>query len=471
MRIPFVGPSYDVEAVSFDAQRTINMYPVVSETGTSKSQYALRKTPGLKLFAEATGGPVRGAVSSTSGRCFVVSAQYFAEVKNDGSATNIGTLNTQSSRVSMAESATEIMVVDGADGWIYTKATNAWTQITAPAFPNTSFVTHQDGYFIVIEDGTQRFYISGLGDGTSWDALDNTTVESSSDNLVAVFSDHGNLWCFGNRSIEVYQNTGAAAFPFERIQGAIIQIGCEAPFTIQKFNNSIAWLGTDEQGQGVVWYANGYVNQRISTAAIERKIASVGNFTDAYAFVYHEQGHLFYCLQIQGLDTTLCFDSQTQQWHERMFKNPETNTMERHRASVVMFFNKQILIGDRVNGKIYEMSLDYFDDAGDEQIWTRISPHIADEKRYVTYNTFELDLEVGRGLATGQGSDPQVFLQYSDDGGYTWSDELWRSAGKVGAYTRRAVWRQLGMARDRVFKVSGSDPVFMQINEAMINAT
>lgn len=471
MKIPFIGPSYNVEAKSFDVQRSINLYPIISEVGNSKSVSALRKTPGLKLFATAPGGPTRGSISSTSGRCFTVSAQYFVEINSDGSTTTRGTLNTQSVRVSIAENNTQIMVVDGLNGWIFTKSTNVWAQITDGDFPVSSYVTQQDGYFICIQDDTQNFYISALADGFSWAPLDFTTVESSADNLIAVISDHENLWCFGNRSIEVYQNTGAAAFPFERISGAVIQTGCEAPFTIAKFANSIAWLGTDEQGQGVVWLASGYAPQRISTAAVERAIASVANFSTAWSFVYHEQGHLFYCLQIPGLKTTWCFDAQTQQWHERMWLNKDTNDTELHRASCFMFFNKMNLIGDRVTGKIYRMSLDYQDDDGVEQVWTRISPHQQDEKRLLSYASFELDMELGGGLTTGQGSDPQVMLKYSNDGGVTYSSELWRTTGKIGEYKTRVVWRQLGVARDRVFYVSGSDPIFTQINEATINAT
>jgi hypothetical protein len=471
MKIPFIGPSYNLDAVSFDCQRTINLYPILSESGTSKSVAALIKTPGLSLFATAPGGPIRGGISSTSGRAFLVSAQYFVEMNADGSTTTWGQLNTQSSRVSVAENNTQIMVVDGQNGWIFTKATNAWAQITDVNFPKTSFVTHQDGYFIIVEDGTQNFWISGIADGFSWGALDFTSVESSPDNLVATFSDHGNLWCFGNRSTEVYQNTGDARFPFERIPGAIIQKGCKAPHTIQKFDDSIAWLGTDEQGQGVVWQAYGYQAKRISTAAIEKQIKKVRNFSSAYAFVYHEEGHLFYCLQIPGLETTLCYDAGTGMWHERSFKNAETNSRELHRASCFVFFNDRNYVGDRVNGKIYEMGLAFFDDAGDEQVWERISPHQQNEKELISYSCFELDLEVGRGLVTGQGSDPKIFLKYSDDGGRTWSSELWRSLGKIGHFFTRCAWRQLGQARDRVFWVSGSDPVFVQINGAYVNGT
>jgi len=87
------------------------------------------------------------------------------------------------------------------------------------------------------------------------------------------------------------------------------------------------------------------------------------------------------------------------------------------------------------------------------------------------FASFELDMEVGVGKEVGQGTEPQVFLQYSDDGGFTWSSEIWLNIGPLGNYRRRVIWRRLGIARDRVWKVSGSDPVFYQINEAYVNAT
>lgn len=472
MIIPFLGPTYNLEARTFDTQRTINMYPMLSESGTSKSKMALRKTPGLSLFATGTGAPNRGSLGSTSDRAFVVNGQYFDEITKDGATTNWGELNTQSSLVTLAENNTQVMIVDGQDGWIFNKSTNVFTQITDADFPsNPVHVSYQDGYFIVTDGGTQNFYISDLSDGTSWAALDFTSVESSPDDLIGVVSDNGNLWCVGNRSIEVYQNTGAAAFPFERIPGAIMQTGCASIFTFQKFDGSVAWLGTDEQGQGVVWQARGYDRLRISTEAIERRIKDAGDFSDAYAFVYHEQGHIFYCLQIQGLDTTLCFDGSTNMWHERAYNNPATNTRERHLGLSHFVFNKKNYVGDRLSGNIYEISLDHYDDNGDEIVWLRRSQHLQDQKKLLSFASLELDVETGRGLVTGQGEDPQIMMRYSDDGGRTWSSELWRSAGKIGAYSTRVIWRRLGRGRDRVFEVTGSDPVFYQINDGYINAT
>lgn len=470
MKVPFVGPSYQMDAVSFDHQRSINLYPLLSESGTSKSVSALRGTPGYTEFADVGGGPIRGSIASTADRAFVVSGNGFYEILADGTSVNHGTLNTFTGLVAMAENINQVMVVDGTDGWIFTKATDNWVQITDVDFPTTSYVTYQDGYFIVPEDGTQNFWISNLNDGTAWDALDFTAVESSPDDLICTFSDNGNLWLFGNRSVEVYQNTGAAAFPFQRIPGAIIQTGCAGRFTVQKFDNTVVWLGVDELGQGVVWIANGYSAQRISTQAIESRINSVEDFTDSYAWVYHEQGHIYYVLQVRGLDTTLVYDGNTGLWHERMYLDPQTNAKELHRGQTQFFFANKNLIGDRVDGKIYHLSLDYQDDNGDEQIRERISPHYAEEKRRISYASFELDMEVGKGLTSGQGSDPKIMMQYSDDGGFTWSSEIWRDIGPLGNYRTRVNWYRLGSGRDRVFRVRVSDPIFVQMNEATINS-
>ena len=64
------------------------------------------------------------------------------------------------------------------------------------------------------------------------------------------------------------------------------------------------------------------------------------------------------------------------------------------------------------------------------------------------------------------GYDPECMLRWSDDGGHTWSNEHWASMGRIGQYGRRVFWRRLGMTmklRDRVYEVSGTDPVKIAI--------
>lgn len=472
MKLPIVGGSYQMDALSFDVQRTINFYPLISEIGTSKEVTALRGTAGLLERYDVGTGSIRGMISSASNRAFALSGNTLYELYEDGTSTSRGTINTFSGFVSFAENnAGQVMFVDGVDGWIFNLSTNTLTKITDADFPTCSYVTFQDQYFIVAATGTSNFYISAINDGTSWDALDFTSVESDPDDLVGVLSNNQVLYAFGNRSVEIFQNTGSATFPFERIDGAIVQTGCANMFTVQKFDNGVIWLGVDENGRGIVWQMNGLNDaRRVSTQAIELLIDSANDYTDSSSWTYHEQGHIFYCLQIAGLDTTLVYDGSTGQWHERSWQNPITSGRERHRGSCHMFFGQFNLVGDRENGKIYRMDLNIYLDNGDEIVRERICPHIADEKRMISHASLELDMEVGVGLDTGQGSDPQVMMRYSDDGGRNWSNELWESLGKVGAYNTRVIWRRLGQSRDRVYHIKISDPVQCQINGAYLNS-
>lgn len=134
-----------------------------------------------------------------------------------------------------------------------------------------------------------------------------------------------------------------------------------------------------------------------------------------------------------------------------------------------MFFNQKNLICDRETGEVYEQSLSLFDFDGEEIHRIRVSPHQAQEKINISFSSFELDVETGRGLQSGQGSNPQIMMKYSSDGGRTYGSERWTTIGAVGKYRTRVRWSRCGSARDRVWLVRYTDPTFFQINEAYIN--
>jgi hypothetical protein len=101
----------------------------------------------------------------------------------------------------------------------------------------------------------------------------------------------------------------------------------------------------------------------------------------------------------------------------------------------------------------------------------RIFRHLSEEQQWIFYQWLQIDCEAGVGLSDGQGSDPQIILQWSDDGGHTWSNEHLLSAGKQGEYGKRSILKQpLGRSRDRVFKVAMSDPVRWALLNAYFGA-
>jgi hypothetical protein len=285
-----------------------------------------------------------------------------------------------------------------------------------------------------------------------------------------------------------------------RIQGAFNEIGCAAPYSVAKLDNGLFWLGADARGQGIVYRANGYTGQRISTHAIEWQIQQYGDISDAIAYTYQQDGHSFYVLIFPSANTTWVFDVATQAWHERAgFAN---GNFTRHRSNCQMAYNNEVIVGDYENGNIYAFDLDFFADNGEVQKWLRswrALPTGQNNLKRTTQHTMQLDCETGVGLTGSmieeviylqtedadylitedsnylisdemtpitQGSDPQLMLRWSDDGGHTWSNEHWTGAGKIGVYQKRAIWRRLGMTlklRDRVYEVSGTDPVKISV--------
>lgn len=69
-----------------------------------------------------------------------------------------------------------------------------------------------------------------------------------------------------------------------------------------------------------------------------------------------------------------------------------------------------------------------------------------------------------------EGYNPQVMMQFSDDGGFTWSNEYWASAGKCGERLARARWNRLGQSRDRIFRATFTAPVKWIIIGARLDA-
>jgi hypothetical protein len=367
--------------------------------------------------------------------------------------------------VSIADNGTQIFLACNPDGFIYNEVTNVFAKITDPDFPGAVTVGYLDGYFVFNEPNSQKVWVTELLDGTSVDPLDFASAEGSPDGLVAINVDHREAWLFGTDSIEVWYDAGLADFPLTRIQGAFNEIGCVAAFSIAKLDNALFWLGTDARGQGIVYRANGYTGVRVSTHAIEYAIAQYGNLSDAVAYTYQQEGHAFYVLTFPTGDATWVYDVSTQAWHERAGWNTALGEFTRHRSNCQCNFGGNTVVGDYENGNIYTLDLEVYSDNGGIQKWLRswrALPTGANNLKRTAQHSLQLDCESGTGLVTGQGSDPEIMLRFSDDGGHTWSNEHLSKMGKIGEYYRRVFWRRLGMTlklRDRVYEISQTDPV------------
>ena len=364
--------------------------------------------------------------------------------------------------MSIADNGTQIFIAANPDGYIYNMSTGAFAPIGDPDFPGASTVGYLDGYFVFNEPNSQKVWVTSLLDGTSIDPLDFASAEGAPDQLISVNVDHREAWLFGTGTTEVWYNAGTADFPLQRIQGAFNELGCAAVYSVAKIDNTLIWLGSDARGRGIVYQANGYRGERISTHAIEFAIQNYSTISDAVAYSYQQEGHKFYVLTFPTADATWVYDTITGAWTERA--GLTNGVFTRHRSNCQMNFNNQTIVGDYEDGRIYAFDLDVFADDDRPQKWLRswrALPAGTNNLRRTAHHSLQLDCQSGVGINNGQGSDPQAMLRWSDDGGHTWSREHWTSLGAIGRYGQRVFWRRLGMTlklRDRVYEVSGSDP-------------
>ena len=346
--------------------------------------------------------------------------------------------------------------------------------------------------------------MTSLNDGSAVDPLDFASAEGNPDNIVSLMVDHREVWLFGNNTIEVWYNAGTPDFPLQRIQGAFMETGCLAPYSVAKLDNSVFWLGADARGNGIVYRNNGYNAVRISTHAVEWQIQQYGVLSDAVGYSYQQDGHSFYVLTFPTAQATWVFDVSTGAWHERAYWDGVE--YRRHRSNCQANFAGQVLVGDWELGFVYAFDPETYNDNGQAQRWLRswralptgqnnlkrtahhmlqldcesgVGAGTADSFFLLTENSQNLTTEAGVQLVTSlvsltDGANPQVMLRWSDDGGHTWSNEHWAGMGMVGQYGKRVIWRRLGMTtklRDRVYEISGSDPVKIAIMGAELTAT
>jgi len=505
MQSPILGSAYTARSVNAADNRMINLFPEVIPEG-GKTPAFLNRAPGLKLEVAVGTGPVRG-MWTFGDYAYIVSGNTLYKIDTQYNITTLGVV-ANDGPVSMTDDGTYLGVACNGPTFYYNSVTDTFGQITEPDFPGALTISYLNGYFVFIEPNSQKVWTAELLDPTSVDPLAFASAEGSPDGLISSITDHSEVWLFGTNSVEVWYNSGNVDFPLQRIQGAFNEIGCAATFSVAKLDNGLFWLGSDARGRGIVYRANGYTGTRISTHAVEWQIQQYGNISDAIAYTYQQDGHAFYVLTFPTANATWVYDVSTQAWHERAsFTNGDFG---RHRSNCQMTFNNRVMVGDYQNGNVYSFDLDVYADHNRTQKWLRswrALPTGTNTLKRTAQHSLQLDAETGVGLSgvtevsghiyltpliivgtfiidgevqivtsVDNYVNPQVMLRWSDDGGHTWSNEHWRSMGPIGGYGTRVIWRRLGMTgklRDRVYEISGTDPVKIAIMgaELQVSAT
>lgn len=446
MEIPFLGQAYQSRSQVLASQTAINIFPETTE-GNSDEVGAFYGCPGL-ISKFAAAGEVRGT-HVAGGYLFAVIASTVYRLDSSFTATNLGTLPNNARRVSMIHNETQLAIAHQ-DGW-------HWVAFTGTAIapvsgsPSGSILTYQDEYALYT-DVNGLFGITALADLSTLDPLDVADAEGLPDNLVSIICDHREAWLMGEESIEIWSNTGAALFPFERNPGGLIEQGCAARFSPTKLDNSIFWLGRDSNGQGIVYRSNGYMPVRISTHAIEFAINQYSDISDCIGYSYQEEGHSFYVLVFPTGDATWVYDVASKGWHQRAWLDAQ-GMLHRHRANCYATFNAKHIVGDWQNGNVYQTDLDTYTDNGAVIYRERAFDLPEYENQRIRLDRLQIFAIIGDG-DPADGSSIKLWVQVSRDGGRNFGFQRIINTGAIGQTRARAMWRRLGTARNPVIRLA-----------------
>ena len=482
----FVGAAYQAQSIYQDDQELINWYvekdmndeKKTPEGQASRGVTTLYPTPGYITQATLPTLGCRALWTLPGGlKLLAVYGNTLYSINTSLVATSIGTLLSSSGPVSMTDNGSSAYLVDGLNRYAYNYITSTFTTIgpTDGAFTGGVKVDIVDGFLVYTQPNGIDFGSTSVN-STASPQLSFGTKFTAPDNVMSLIVVNRNVFLIGEKTTEVYINAGSFPFPFAIIPGTSMQHGTIASFSVSRLGESFAMISQDTRGQAVVIQMNGFTPVRISTHAVEYAFSTYSTLSDAQAFTYQDRGHEFYVLSFPTADVTWVYDLATQLWHKRAFRD-SNNLLHRIKANCQALFNGLVVVGDFGNGNLYSFSNSTFTEAGVGASagaiipCIRRAPHLTTDLKRQYFHDFQIQFQPGVGLQSGQGSNPTAMLKWSDDGGSTFSKEHWTSIGLVGQYKNRAIWRRLGQARDRIFEVQVTDPVYRVVVSANLNAS
>lgn len=382
-----VGGAYSDDTKPFSAQDTVNYMVVFAEEGDTRSPKLLRGVPGFYEIADTlSGAPIR-KLANIEGTLLVVAGNTLYRVDTNFTCHAVGTIPGVL-RASIAHNqvagGNQAAIANGQSGYVYSTVDGSLTQITDEAFPGARTFDFVDGYITGIDPSGNFAFTSDLADAKSYSSLDRYQAEGSPDKLVGQIVDHREWWLFGERTIEPFQNTGSAQGTFQRAGGTVIDVGAASPYAIVKMDNSTFWLGSD----GIVYRANGYTPERISTMPIEQAISRC-TLNTAFAFTFEDRGHkVFYLTLLDG--HTWGYDVATKEWHRRQSKG-----LDRWRINDLVKWNGMWIAGDYANGKLYKLDWDVQSEADQPLERLRVTGVLSDSQNAINVNAIQLVIDTG----------------------------------------------------------------------------
>lgn len=348
---------------------------------------------------------------------------HSTEMAFDQSIVQIGTLNTNQGIVYITENnKPQIALSDGVSIYIYDPTLTPVFQ-EAPINFIPGYIDFHDTYFLNAASEDQTYFppanntwrLSGQNNGLSWPTVAQNIglLQTKPDNTQAVvrFPSKGNMIIvMGTTVTEFWFDTGAQLFPYQRNNQATIDYGCLSPATIAATDELVVWLAINEKSGPIIMYTTGGMPEKITTDGIDYLFSQLTDPADSRAFLYRQDGHLFYQINFYTDNLSLFYDFNTQKFFHTTDENLNHSIIDQ-----VAFFNNQYYFITKNNGNLYALDTIFETYAGAEIPRIRTCQNIRlPSQEYFIVNDIGFTIESGETNYQIEQGDPIYWL--TEDG-------------------------------------------------------
>lgn len=311
----------------------------------------------------------------------------------------IGNLQTYSGNVYIAENNTgQIAISDNTAIYIYDP--NASSTFVALALDFTpGYITFHDTYFIAASLNTNNWRLSSYNTMTRAITFPHDTqhvgsIQTKPDTCLGVvrFPSRGNMiFVFGANVTEPWFDVGYQLFPYQRNTSFNIDYGCVNPATIAYMDELVVWLAQNEKSGPIIMASDGDMPEKITTDGIDYLMSTFQNPTDSEAFIYRQDGHIFYHINFYTDNVSLFYD-----FTKKKFYHASDENLNYFIGKEVAFLDNQYYFVSKNDGKLYAFGTTYtqYDNAEIPRI--RVCRNVRDpSQQYRIINDLGFTIETG----------------------------------------------------------------------------
>jgi hypothetical protein len=361
-------------------------------------------------------------------------------------------------RVSFAFNGTYLVMANGGR-MVYTDGTANTAFIGDGDAPTAvTHVAFLDTYILCNNVNTGKFHWSDVGTALNWSALSFATAEGSPDYVIALYVAWREVMLFGEESTEVWFNDGTT--PFARLSQGYTEGGCGAAYSVQFADNT--WFYLDDNRRVVRLVGR---TPKIMSGPYDKVIQKLTTISDAIGNIINIEGQAFYVITFPSDNLTLAYNYKDESWSQWGYWNESTVEHDCWIGNDHVFISDWAvhLVGSRVDGKVYKMSHDYYDDAGNTVRKLRRTGHI-DHDTFQRKRSREIILKLKRGVGKTDNLDPNdefsmpyATIKWRDNGNSVWKKERAIPLNRIGDTEFIHRMRAMGVYKTRQYEIVVTD--------------